>query len=220
MNDEQVLNDFARALIPSEENSFKSNMQKEFWNPSEFSALAAGLDPKTYKAGRAIELSDNEFVKRAKKANWIHRKLIDDIEKELWRWQQFLVISGGHMYASRWMYLKWAAETGIILSDLFFNALPPSLMQLYFEFGSINTALRTENMSSQRYHKAYYLKQAECLIKQEGKIPPTKIYEHSYMQNVQRYIRELGGNYSKRTITENWLTEICDCTIGRPKILS
>ena len=115
MNDEQVLSDFARALRPSEENSFKSSMQNEFWNPSEFSALAAGLDPKTYKAGKALELSDKEFVKRAKKANWIHGKLIDDIEKELWRWQQFLVLAGESMYASRWMYLKWAAEKGLIL---------------------------------------------------------------------------------------------------------
>jgi hypothetical protein len=41
--------------------------------------------------------------------------------------------------------------------------------------------------------------------------------EHPHMQNIQRYIRELGGKYKKRTIVESWLSKIVDRPRGRPK---
>lgn len=102
--------------------------------------------------------------------------------------------------------------------NLFFEHLPLTLKELYFEFQPINSALRTAPRYSRAYHEAYYLDHARRHI--DGIRPkpsPTEIYNDPHMQNVQRYIRELGGNYKKRTIVESWLPKIQKHPRGRPK---
>jgi hypothetical protein len=90
-------------------------------------------------------------------------------------------------------------------------------MELFFEFMPTNLALRTASKHSRDYHEALYLQHAEKLREEVSGISPSEIYRHPRMENIERYIRQLGGNYKKRTILESWLPKIIDSSIGRPK---
>jgi hypothetical protein len=208
---------FAEAVRPSEFNDYKAFLNNHFWSLDQSAALMAGLNPDCYKNGKSIDLSEKEYKKRAKHATQLFRQLLDDIEKGNWR-RHDLIPGDDAVYVSALQCIKWIAEHSIKFHQIFFDHLPLILKELFFEFIPVNSALRTASRHSRAYHEAYYLDHAQKLIDWSSRNPsPMDIYKDSHMQDVQRYIRELGGNYKKRTIVELWLPKLQKRSRGRPK---
>jgi hypothetical protein len=221
MTETETKEDFARrftqAVMPSEENSFKSYFHRELWTPDQGAALVAGLDPETYRKGHAIEFEPKEYAKRDAHATKVLTHFLDDAEKGIWRKKDFK-IAENEIYVSTWKFIKWLSERDIKMHERFFNQLLLTQMELYFEFTPTNIALRTASRRSRAYHEAYYLKKAEQLMETLREVlSPTEVYDHPHMQDVLRYIRELGGHYTKRTIVTSWLPKLIDSPIGRPQ---
>lgn len=214
---EEFAKRFAQAVIPSEFNDYKAYLHNHFWSLDQCAALIAGLNPDCYKNGQSFELSQKEYKKRAKHATHLFQRLLDDIDKGKWRKHDLLPIDDA-VCISAWRCIKWIAQRQLVTHKLFFEHLPLTLKELYFEFQSINSALRIAPRHSRAYHEAYYLDHARRLIDwNRPRLSPTEIYNDPHMQNVQRYIRELGGKYKKRTIVESWLPKIQKQTRGRPR---
>lgn len=214
---EEFAQRFSRAVMPSEENSFRSCLRKDYWSVDQFASLLAGLDPETYKRGKAQELPEKEYKKRAAGATHYFHLLLEDIEKKNWR-RAHLIPVGDAICASSWRWIKWLAQQPIIPNPLFFEYLPLHLKELYFEFQPTESALRTALRHSRVYHEAFYLDHARRLLDWEvGDSTPSQIYKHPHMQNVERYIREMGGSYTRRTIVESWLRKLKTRSRGRPK---
>lgn len=209
---------FAKAFQPPpEEELYKAAINKTLWSIDEAAALIAGLTRENYKNGSkgSMTVSEEEFRKREDYATTIFSQMLDDLEKKK-TLVKFIPIED-RIYFSPWRYIKWVAENEVKMHKRFFNELPLSLMELYFEFQPINIALRTASKHSRGYHEALYLKHAEEILETSPDLSPSEIYRHPHMQNVGRYIRELGGKYKKRTILESWLPKIINSFIGRPK---
>jgi hypothetical protein len=215
---EEFAKRFAQAVMPSEFNDYKAYLHNHLWSLDQCAALMAGLNPGCYKKGKSVELLEKEHNKRAQVATRFFHQLLDDIEKGNWR-KHDLISIGDSIYVSAWKCIKWIAQQQILTDKLFFEYLPLPLKELYFEFQPINTALRTASRRSRAYHEAYYLDHAQKLKDWSGrkKLSPTEIYNNPHMQNVQRYIRELGGNYKQRTFVESWLQKLEERSRGRPK---
>ncbi len=209
---------FADAVMPSEENSFKGYFHKEILTPDQFASLMAGLDPQCYKKGRSLELSSKEYDKRARYATSILNRFLGDVDKGVWQ-KRYLGATEKEIYASTWRYIWWIAQRGIIPDKLFLNQLPLTLLELYLEFQPKDSALINAPKHTREHHEALYLSHARELIKEAGRpLPPTKIYKHPHMQNVQGYIRrELRGKYKKRTFVESWLPKLFKRSRGQPK---
>lgn len=127
------------------------------------------------------------------------------------------LLNGG-FYMSSWKFIKWVVTHEIPIKERFFDALPLYLMEIYFEFSSVNSTLRTKPTHSRAYHEAFYLKNAQQVVNTSlRRLTRKEIYSHPRMQNVLREIRNLGGNYAKRTITNAWLSKLEECKRGRPK---
>ncbi len=213
---EEFARRFAEEVMPSEFHDFKAYLHEHFWSLDQCAALMAGLNPDCYKRGYSVELPEKEHNKRAGLATHFFNLLLDDIDKGNWR-KHDLISKDDSIYASAWKCVRWIAQQQIVIHNLFFEYLPLTLKELYFEFQPINSALRTAPLHSRDRHEAYYLNHAQKLIDWSGrKLSPTKIYNDPHMQNVQRYIRELGGNYKKRTIVESWLPKLQKRSRGRP----
>ncbi len=209
---------FLRAMAPPlEADIYQSHMKQALWSIDEFSALMAGLTPENYKKGTkgSTLITDEIFVKREAFATQIFSQFLDYMGKN--HVLEDFTTTDENMYMSSWKFIKWIALHNIPLKNRFFNSLPFTLMELFIEFQPINVDLRTAPLRSLAYHKALYLQHAQKLLKENPDLKPMQIYKDPRMQNIQRYIRELGGNYKKRTFLDSWLPEIIVSPIGRPK---
>lgn len=207
---------FAEEVTPSEHNDYKAYFHNNYWALDHYAALLAGLNPDCYKYGKSVDLPDKEFKKRSKQATRLFFQLLEDIEKQNWRKKDLLPADNG-VYVSSWRCIKWAAQQQILFHPLFFKHLPLHLKELYFEFQPMNDALRTSSRHTRAWHEAYYLDHVRRITEwSPRKLPPSEIYNHSHMQDIQRYIRELGGHYKKRTIL-GWIAKQDDRSRGRPK---
>lgn len=207
---------FVEAVIPSELNNFKAYLHKHLWTLDQFASLMAGLNPDCYRSGRSIDLPEKEYRKRSNQATRFLQYLLEDIEKQNWHKKDLLTVEE-MIYVSAWRCIKWAARQQISIHILFFEHLPLYLKELYFEFQPINDALRNASRYSRAYHEAYYLDHVRRITEwSPKKLSPTEIYKHHHMQNIQRYIRELQGNYKRRTIL-GWISKQEDRPRGRPK---
>ena len=214
---EEFVKRFAEAVTPSEFNDYIAYLHNHFWSLDQCAALMAGLNPDCYKRGKSVELPEKEHKKRARVATRFFHQLLDDIDKGNWR-KHDLIGRDDSIYVSAWKCIKWITQQQLLTDKLFFEHLPLAMKELYFEFLPINSALRTASRHSRAYHEAYYLDHAQRFIDwKERNLSPTEIYKDPHMQNIQRYIRELGGNYKKRTILESWLPKIQKRSRGRPK---
>jgi hypothetical protein len=207
---------FAEQVMPSELNDYKAYLHNQYWALDQCAALLAGLNPDCYTHGRSIHLPEKEFKKRSKRATQLFHQLLEDIEKQNWR-KKDLLPAGEAVYVSAWKCIKWVAQERIFFHSLFFEHLPLHLKELYFEFQPINVALRTASRYSRAHQEAYYLDHVRRITEwSPQKLPPTVIYNDAHMQDIQRYIRELGGNYKKRTIL-GWISKEENRPRGRPK---
>ena len=208
---------FVKAMEPLPEDHFyKEALMQSMWSIDQFAALIAGLTPENYERGEKgdTQISEKVYAKREAYATKVFRQFLDQFKNGTaprgW------VARDNRIWMSPWRYIKWIAENNILINTRFFNELPLSLMELYFEFEPINTALRVASKYSRAYHMALYLKHAEELLKEQPGLTPTQVYRHPRMENVERYIRELKGQCKKRTILESWLPKIIDSKHGRP----
>jgi hypothetical protein len=96
-----------------------------------------------------MSISAEEFRKREGHATIVFRQMLDDLKKKK-TLIKFIPIDDC-IYFSPWRYIKWIAENDVKMHKRFFNVLPLSLMELYFEFQPINTALRTASKHSRNY---------------------------------------------------------------------
>ncbi|NGX34812.1 MAG: hypothetical protein K1060chlam1_01169 [Candidatus Anoxychlamydiales bacterium] len=192
-------------LNPDFEKEYNDHIIKELWSTDEFSALTQRLLPKRYKEivdenFDLKQLSSNER-KQALAAMKLNNKLLLDIENKKIENVYFIeketLISAGKC-------IKWLVETQTPIKKMFFKALPLSLMELYIEFQPINNTLRNGEKKNPEYHRAYYIRAVEKLIKQERRpMKPKEIYNH--LKGVQHYLRELGCRAKKRTVIELWI---------------
>lgn len=212
-----LADDLATVFKTTDNDAYKSAIERALWSLDEASALIAGLVPENYKNGSKgyMNISDEEFMKRNNYASTIFSQMLDDID-EKGTLAKFIP-HDNRIFLSPWKYVKWIAENNIEINKRFFTALPLSLMELYYEFQPINTALRTASKHSRDYHQALYLQHAKKLMEELPEINISEIYRHSHMKNIERYIRELGGKYKQRTLLESWLPKIKKSVIGRPK---
>lgn len=212
-----LADDLAKVFTTTDNDAYKSAIESSLWSLDEASALIAGLVPENCKNGSKgfMNISEEEFLKRDAYAMTIFSQMLDDIDSK--GTLAKFIPHDNRIFLSPWKYVKWAAENSVEVHKRFFNALPLSLMELYYEFQPINTALRTAPKHSRNYHEALYLQHAKKLMKTNPGINPSEIYRNAHMENIERYIRQLGGSYKKRTILESWLPKIIDSPIGRPK---
>lgn len=208
---------FVKAMQPLPEDHFyKEALMQSMWSIDQFAALIAGLTPENYKRGERgdTQISGKVYAKREAYATKVFRQFLDQFKNGTaprgW------AASDNRIWMSSWRYIKWVSENDIPMNQRFFNELPLSLMELYFEFQPIHIALRVASKRSRAYHIAFYLKHAEELLKELPGLTPTQVYRHPRMENIERHIRELGGRYKKRTIIESWLPKIIDLKRGRP----
>ena len=214
---EELAKRFVAAIRLSEENSFRAYLHKTLWRPEEFASLSAGLDPECYKQGKSIELSQKLYAVRAKHATSTLDRFLDDTENGVWK-ERDLIMMEDEIYVSSWKYIRWAAQRGIIISELFFALLPLTLMELYLEFRPTDSVLCTAPKRTRVFHENYYLERARELMKELGHdLTPTQLYNHSRMQGVMRYLRDLGGNYKKRTFLHSWLPKLQKRPRGGPR---
>lgn len=199
----------------SEDELYKSYFNKNFWTLDQFLALIVGLTPEKFNALIKFNKTFNEEEEnKIYEALDIKEKFISDVEYKKIKYIQFIEET---IEISPWKYIKWAAENEIPIIYKFFKCLPLYLMELLIEFQPMNTDLRLMPMHRREYHRALYLQHAEELIEN---IPMTneQIFQNEKMQNVLRYIRELGGNYKKSTIIKSWLPQLHPTRKkGRPK---
>ncbi len=208
---------FVKAMQPPTEDSiYKESLMGSLWSIDQFAALIAGLTPENYERGERgdTQISENVYAKREVYATKVFDQFLDQFRSGTV--PQGYVASDNRIWMSPWRYIKWIAENNILINKRFFNELPLSLMELYFEFQPIPMALRVASKHSRAYHMALYLKHAEALLKEQPDLTPIQVYRHPRMEHVERYIRELGGRYKKRTITESWLPKVIDSKRGRP----
>jgi hypothetical protein len=206
-------------LNPSEETLYNRPFEKEIWSLDDFCALMGGLSPEKYKQ---IQENSNDVtlthqnLKQALDANKICTRFFKQYD-EL-RASDNIRMVDSEIYMSPWRFIKWVAANGIQIKHKFLNALPIYLVELYLEFMPTNSALRTKSKYSLAYHKALYLKNAQKLIASApGRLTREFIYSDPGMQSVLRQIRQLGGNYTKRTIKDSWLAKLENLKKGRPK---
>lgn len=208
---------FAKAMQgPTDDEVYETAMQATLWSIDEASALIAGLTPENYKNGTkgSMNCSDEVFRKRESYATSLFSRILDDLEKTTIK---DFIASEDRLLWSPWRYIKWIAENGLNPNERFFGSLSLSLMELYYEFQPVNATLRTASKRSRAYHQALYIQHAQKLLDEFPGLIPSQIYKHKRMENIQRYIRELGGKYTKRTILESWLPKLIKLTRGRPK---
>ncbi len=197
-------------LNPDFEKEYNDHIIKELWSKDEFSALTQRLLPRRYKeiveeTFDLKQLSSNER-KQALAAIKLNNKLLLDIENKKIETVYFIE---KETLISPWKCIKWMAENKIPPKTMFFKALPLHLIELFLEFQPINNTLRNGEKKSLEYHRAYYIKAAEELIKNERRLmKPKEIYNHPHMKGVYRYLRELGCRCLKRTIMESWIPKI------------
>ena len=199
----------------SEDALYKSYFNKNFWTLDQFLALIVGFTPEKFteliKFNKPFSQADDDKIYEALD---IQERFISDIEYKRIKHVQLIEKTIG---MSPWKYIKWAAENEIPIIYKFFKCLPLHLMELLIEFQPLNSALRLIPTHRREYHTAYYLKQAEELI-ENNPMTNDQIFKHPNMQNVMRYIRELGGNYKKSTIIKSWLPQLHPTRKkGRPK---
>lgn len=217
------------SLNPSEPTLYKSYFRKELWSLQEFVALAAGITPELYKHmvnKRTTEVTHTNFD-RFKTANINLARLVEDLVDETRSIGLDLLKNGirtadtpslNTVYMPSWCFLKWAAIRKVGLVGRFVECLPLQLKQLYIEFRPIESILRTCLRRDREYHQAYYLKHAEHVIRTNPhRLTRTELYNHPEMQNALRMIREWGGKYTKRVITDKWLPKIEKLKRGRPR---
>lgn len=190
---------------------------RSLWTLEEFACLINNLSPDQY---RKLFESDTKLIskdesKKIKKVLQIQEKFIGDVsEKNILDIQ----ITKGKIILSPWRFIRWAAENRIPIIFNFFQNLPLHLMELYLEFQPNNSILRINRKDSIKYHRAYYLKNAEDLMEKEGReMTPIQLYHHQHMKSTESYIRQLGGNYKKRTFLRSWLPCLIKREKGRPK---
>lgn len=208
-------------LNPDFEKEFNNYLIKEFWSIDELSALSYRMLPHRYKEivnnkfyDKHLSKNDRNKIAAAKR---LKTRLLYDINSN----------NSKYVYLGKeeeenitsWKCIKWLAENQIPIDNLFFKALSFTLMELYFEFQPMNTALRNKRKDSRGYHEALYLKHAEELMKKENRqMSPTELYKHPHMKNVQRSIRDLKGYYKESTILKSWLPKLFPKRQkGRPK---
>lgn len=209
---------FVKAMQPLPEDHFyKEALMQSMWSIDQFAALMAGLTPENYERGEKGNtlISEKVYAKREAYATKVFRQFLDQFKSS--KAPRGWVTSDNRIWMSSWRYIKWVVENDIPMNQRFFNELPLSLMELYFEFQPTHIALRVASKHSRAYHMAYYLKHAEKLLKEQPDLTPIQIYRDPRMEHIERYIRELGGRCKKRTITESWLPKLIDLKRGRPR---
>ena len=199
----------------SEDELYKNYFSKDFWTIKQFSALAVNISPEKHKklieSKKKLSACD---VSKILKALELENKLLDQIVTQ--KIKNFHS-SGKDIIIPTWYFIKWVAENKIPITYNFFKSLPFDLMQLYIEFQPINIMLRTKPNFSRDYHEAYYLKHAKELT-YNNPMTNEQIFQNPKMQNVMRYIRDLGGSYKKSTIIKSWLPKLDPKRQkGRPK---
>ena len=212
-----LLERFVKAMEPlTEDHFYKESLMQSMWSIDQFAALIAGLTLENYKRGERgdTQISEKVYAKREAYATKVFRQFLDLFKSG--KAPRGWAAGDNRIWMSSWRYIKWIVENDIPMNQRFFNELPLSLMELYFEFEPTNTALRVASKYSRIYHMAYYLKHAEALLKEQPDLTPTQIYRNTRMEHVERHIRDLGGCYKKRTIIESWLPKIIDLKRGRP----
>lgn len=205
-------------MFPSESLD-ASYFEKEFWSLDEFCALMSGISPE-----RFIKIMDNEDenlveldIKRCLEARNLHRRFLKQLDEI--RITEKAQIRNNDFCMSPWKFIKWAAQNGIPIKNIFIHSLPLYLLEIYLEFAPDNSPLRTQSKYSRAYHKALYLKNAREIRKQFTYRPSREeIYSHPHMQNVLWQIRNLRGNYKKRTIIDSWFPKIEKLKRGRPRV--
>jgi hypothetical protein len=215
----ELFNQLNEFLNPSEETLYKSHFKRDFWSLEEFCALINGISPEKYKK-ILKNPKDENITELDLKCCLAASKLCNRFFQEYKQNQivEKIQIIEGEIYMSHWKFIKWIASNDIPIKVRFFQELPLYLGELYLEFSPINSPFRTQSKQSRMYHEALYLKIARELIgKYPHRLSREQIYNHPRMQNVLRQIRDLGGNYKKRTITDSWLTKLEERKRGRPK---
>ena len=199
----------------SEEELYKSYFHQNFWTLDQFSALIVGLSPEKFhkltKSKKKLPIKEkNKFFKALN----IQKKFLKDVENKKITYFQFIEKDIG---MSSWKFIKWSAENNISIIVKFFKCLPLYLMELLIEFQPMNTDLRLMPTHRREYHRAFYLKHAEELT-YNNSMTNEQIFQHPKMQNVMRYIRNLGKNYRKSTVIKSWLPNLFpNREKGRPK---
>lgn len=208
---------FVRAMNPTEEDHYKRCMQLPFWTMDDFAALANGLLPENYRNGSKgnAKMTDASFRRRSLGAVNMKLKFLDYLEQYSTQPRHCIFVDQTFGMSS-WRYIKWLAEGQLAVHQRFLDKLPLQLMELFREFLPINAALRIANRHSSAYHKAHYLTRAGELLQSQPYLIPSQLYAHPQMQGVQRYIRELGGTWEKRTYL-GWLKELIELPRGRPR---
>lgn len=205
-------------IPPSEEVLYQSHFKSDLWSLEEFCALMGGLSPERHKAisEHKAENITQVDIKRLADAHKIFKQFLRHFE-EVYTTEKMHEVNGD-FYMTPWKFIKWIAMHEIPIKERFFDSLPLYLMEIFFEFGSTNTSLRTQPQWSRAYHEAYYLKNAQLVIHASSqRLSRNAIYSHPRMQDVLRQVRQLGGHYTKRTITDIWLAKLEECKRGRPK---
>lgn len=199
----------------TEEELYKSYFNQNFWTLDQFSALISGLSPekldKLMKSKRKVPVkAKDKFFK----ALDIQKKFLKNVQDKKITYFQYIEKD---IVMSSWKFIKWAAENNIPIIVKFFKCLPLYLMELLIEFQPMNTALRLMQVHRQEYHRALYLKHAEELTL-NNPMTNEQIFQHPKMQNVMRYIRDIGKNYRKSTVIKSWLPKLFpNRAKGRPK---
>jgi hypothetical protein len=217
------------SLNPSEPTLYKSYFKTELWSLQEFAALAVGITPDLYKNmanKHTTEVTKTNFTNFAR-ANDILGLLVEDLRNETKSIGLDLLKNAirtsdppklNKVYMLPWSFLKWAAIREIGLVGRFIKCLPLHLKQLYLEFRPVDYILRSCSPREREYHQAYYLRHAEHVINTSPiRLTRTALYNHPEMQNALRLIRKWGGHYSKRAITDKWLSKLENLKRGRPR---
>jgi hypothetical protein len=217
--DTRTLSEKVLGVPPSEEVLYHEHFQKAIWSLEDFCALMGGLSPQKYK-----EIIEKKFEYPATPSDF---RCLEDAQKIQRKFikhfgEIFLTdkihIANGHCYMTPWKFVKWLAMNNIPIKDRFLDALPLYLVEIYLEFQLINFPLRARSSRSRVYHETLYLKNArEISQTSPRRLSRKEIYSHPRMQEVLRQIRNLGGHYNERTITDVWLAKLENCPRGRPK---
>lgn len=109
-----------------------------------------------------------------------------------------------------YFWMKWLAENELFPSKTFFNAISHQLKWIFLEFQPRNSILRAASKFSQAYHKAYFDECVEEILSHypDKRFTPKEVYQLEEMEKIRNQLRQLGGNYKKRTFLESWLPDL------------
>lgn len=160
---------------------------------------------------------DPKDIKKALKIKEVSKKILKELKSNK---DYFVHKENKTSFMYLPQYIKLIALNNIPCTRKFFNSLPISLMELFFDFQPLSVALRTKSRFSRDYHEAKYLSAARDLIESSPKkLTPQEIYKNKMMQNVMDTFEDHNRKrkqYETRTIM-NWISKEYPQSKGRPK---